>query len=109
MLMSYIKLNDILKKRGKTAVHISPASMNGARIKVLIGSCTHCAKLRDNVLEAAKKAGIPDSDIEVITDIAHIVRLGVITTPSLIVDGKLAICGKTLSVDEILPLIVPHE
>ena len=44
--MSYIKINDILKKRGKSPVRISPAAMEGARIKVLVGSCAHCAKLK---------------------------------------------------------------
>ena len=103
--MSYIKINDILKKRGKKPVRISPAAMEGARIKVLVGSCAHCAKLKDNVLEAAKRLDIPESDIEVVTDLARIVKMGVMVTPSLIVNGMIVSSGKALSAEEIIPLL----
>ena len=103
--MSYIKINDILKKRGKSPVRISPAAMEGARIKVLVGSCAHCAKLKDNVLEAAKVLGIPESDIEVVSDLARIVKMGVMVTPSLIVNGQIVSSGKALSVESIIPLL----
>lgn len=103
--MSYIKINDILKKRGKSPVRISPAAMEGARIKVLVGACAHCARLKDNVLEAAKRLDIPESDIEVVTDLARIVKMGVMVTPSLIVNGMIVSSGKALSVEEIIPLL----
>ena len=107
--MAYIKLNDILKKRGKSGVHINPAAVNGARIKVLIGNCSHCARLKDNVLSAARQLALPESDIEIVTDLARIVKLGVITTPALIVDGKLVSCGKTLTEEQLLPLLKRNE
>lgn len=103
--MSYIKINDILKKRGKSPVRVSHAAMEGARIKVLVGSCAHCARLKDNVLEAAKRLDISESDIEIISDLARIVKMGVMVTPSLIVDGRIVSSGKALSVDEIIPLL----
>lgn len=103
--MSYIKINDILKKRGKSPVRISPAAMEGARIKVLVGACAHCARLKDNVLEAAKRLDIPESDIEVVTDLARIVKMGVMVTPSLIVNGMIVSSGKALSAEEIIPLL----
>lgn len=97
--MAYIKINEILKKRGKKEAELITAAMGGARIKVLVGSCSHCAKLKDNVLLAARALDIPDSDIEIITDLARIVRMGVMTTPALIVDGRLVSVGKVLSVE----------
>ena len=103
--MSYIKINDILKKRGKNPVRISSAAMDGARIKVLIGSCAHCAKLKDNVFEAAKRLGMAQSEIEVISDLARMVKMGVMVTPSLIVNGQIVSSGKALSVDDIIPLL----
>ncbi len=57
--MAFIKINSILKKRGQNEVRIIPAAVNGARIKVLVGSCAHCAKLRNNVVAAMKQANIP--------------------------------------------------
>ena len=103
--MSYIKINDILKKRGKSPVRISPAAMEGARIKVLVGSCAHCARLKDNVLEAARRLNIPESNIEVVSDLARIVKMRVMVTPSLIVNGRIVSSGKALSVEEIIPLL----
>ena len=103
--MAFIKINSILKKRGQNEVRIIPAAVNGARIKVLVGSCAHCAKLRDNVVAAMKQANIPETELETISDLVKITRMGIITTPALIVDGKLLCCGKVLSVEELLPLL----
>ena len=100
--MAFIKINSILKKRGQNEVRIIPAAVNGARIKVLVGSCAHCAKLRDNVVAAMKQANIPETELETISDL---VKITIITTPALIVDGKLLCCGKVLSVEELLPLL----
>lgn len=103
--MAFIKINSILKKRGQNEVRIIPAAVNGARIKVLVGSCAHCAKLRDNVVAAMKQANIPETELETISDLVKITRMGIITTPALIVDGKLLCCGEVLSVEELLPLL----
>ena len=107
--MAFIKINSILKKRGQNEVRIIPAAVNGARIKVLVGSCAHCAKLRDNVIAAMKQANIPETELETISDLVKITRMGIITTPALIVDGKLLCCGKVLSVEELLPLLSERE
>lgn len=103
--MAFIKINSILKKRGQNEVRIIPAAVNGARIKVLVGSCAHCVKLRNNVVAAMKQANIPETELETISDLVKITRMGIITTPALIVDGKLLCCGKVLSVEELLPLL----
>ena len=103
--MAFIKINSILKKRGQNEVRIIPAAVNGARIKVLVGSCAHCAKLRNNVVAAMKQANIPETELETISDLVKITRMGIITTPALIVDGKLLRCGKVLSVEGLLPLL----
>lgn len=103
--MAFIKINSILKKRGQNEVRIIPAAVNGARIKVLVGSCAHCAKLRNNVVAAMKQANIPETELETISDLVKITRMGIITTPALIVDSKLLCCGKVLSVEELLPLL----
>lgn len=107
--MAFMKINSLLKKRGQTEVRLIPAAMSGARIKVLVGSCAHCAKLRDNVVAAMKQANIPESELETVSDLVKITRMGVITTPALIVDGKLLCCGKVLSVEELLPLLTQTD
>ena len=107
--MAYIKINDILRKRGKKEVRVVSAAQSGARIKVLIGGCAHCAKLRDNVLLAAKELEIPESQIEVVTDLARIARMGIMATPALIVDGRLVSIGKVLDAEAVKKLIAPAE
>ena len=54
---------------------------------------------------AMKQANIPETELETISDLVKITRMGIITTPALIVDGKLLCCGKVLSVEELLPLL----
>ena len=107
--MSYIKITDILKKRSNKEVRLIPAAIEGARIKVLIGGCSHCAKLRDNTLEAAAELGISDEEIEIVTDLARISRMGIMATPALIVDGTLVSTGKVLPVEEVKKLIAPKQ
>lgn len=52
-----------------------------------------------------KQANIPETELETISVLVKITRMGIITTPALIVDGKLLCCGKVLSVEELLPLL----
>lgn len=103
--MSYIKINEVLKRRGKEGTTLFSGALNGPRIKVLVGSCKHCLKLRDNVYSAAAVLGIDESEIEVVDDLQKLIRYGVMTTPSLIVDGKLVSTGKVLTSEQIQKLL----
>lgn len=107
--MSVIRINELLKKRGKPEVRIIRQACEGARVKVLVGTCQHCMKLKANTELAMQELGYPLSDMETISDLVRIAKLGIITTPALIVDGKLISCGKVLSVDEIKGFIAKKE
>ena len=100
--MAYVKVSDILKRRGKNAPSLvnKDKSEKPGGIRVCIGNCSHCAKLKTNVLTAAERLGIPDDRIETVTDIAQLMRMGIMTTPALIVNGKLVSIGKVLSPDQ---------
>ena len=69
-------------------------------IKVIGTGCEKCGKLYDNVLEALKELGVEEK-VERVDDLLEIVKLGVMTAPSLIVDGKLVVSGRIAKVDEI--------
>lgn len=107
--MAVIRINELLKKRGMPEVRIIPQACDGARIKVLVGTCKHCMKLKSNTELAMQELGYPLSDMETISDLVRIAKLGVITTPALIVEGKLVSCGKVLSVDEIKRFIAKKD
>ena len=54
-------------------------------IKVIGAGCETCGRLYDCVEEAVKETGL-DADLEKVEDLIEIVKLGVMTAPSLMVD-----------------------
>ena len=54
--------------------------------------------------EAVKELGI-DAEIEKIEDLIEIVKLGVLSAPSLMVDGEILVSGQTISVKRIKKLL----
>ncbi len=74
------------------------------KIQVLGTGCPKCKKLAANAEEAAKGLGL-DVEIEKVTDIDKIIDFGVMSTPSLAIDGKVVVVGKVPSVEEIRKLL----
>jgi small redox-active disulfide protein 2 len=74
------------------------------KIQILGTGCAKCKQLTANAEEAAREMGI-DFEIEKVTDIADIVRFGVMTTPALAVDGRVKLAGKVASPAEIQSLL----
>lgn len=73
-------------------------------IKVLGPGCPKCELLYENVVKALDELGIP-ADLVKIKDFMQIAAHGVLTTPGLVIDGKLVSQGKVLSVEEIKELL----
>ena len=65
-------------------------------VKVIGAGCPDCDKLKASTEEALKELGI-NAEIQRITTLKDIVLLGVMTAPSLLVDGKLIISGQAAS------------
>jgi len=80
------------------------AKFEGASVKVLGSGCSKC-----NQLEAATRAALEqlgmDAAIEHVTDFAKIAAYGVMTTPALVVDGKVVSYGKVLKTDEVVKIL----
>jgi small redox-active disulfide protein 2 len=64
-------------------------------IKVLGPGCANCSKMEEIAKTAVKELGI-EAKIEKITDIAQIAMHGILSTPGLIVNGKIKHSGKPL-------------
>ncbi len=64
-------------------------------IKVLGPGCANCHKMEEMAKQAVKELGI-EAKIEKITDIGQIAMHGILSTPGLIVDGKIKHTGKPL-------------
>lgn len=73
-------------------------------IKVIGTGCEKCGKLYENTLEAVKVAGV-EANIQRVEDLLDIVRLGVMSSPALMIDGKLVVAGRIAKVDEIRKLL----
>jgi small redox-active disulfide protein 2 len=74
-------------------------------IKVLGPGCANCLKMEEIAKQAVKELGIA-STVEKITDIGQIARHGILSTPGLIVNGKIKHTGKPLpSLDKVKELI----
>ncbi|MFA5056922.1 MAG: thioredoxin family protein [Opitutaceae bacterium] len=69
------------------------------KIQILGRGCTRCQKLATVAETAAKALGVP-YELQKITDPQEILRLGVMTTPALVVDGKVRLAGRVPSVEE---------
>ncbi|MGC9316365.1 MAG: thioredoxin family protein, partial [bacterium] len=49
-----------------------------------------------------------DCEIEKVTDITKIMSAGVMMTPAIVVDGKVVLCGKLPTENELKKLIIPN-
>lgn len=76
----------------------------GPGVKILGSGCAKC-----NTLEASTKAALAqlnmDTTIDHVTDFVQIAAYGVMTTPALVVDGKVVSYGKVLKTDEVVSLL----
>ena len=76
-------------------------------IKIIGSGCPDCSKLYDNTLAALRELGL-EAEVEKIGDLIEIVKLGVMSAPSLMIDGKLVVSGKVASQKEIVKLLKKH-
>ncbi|MBP6964682.1 MAG: TM0996/MTH895 family glutaredoxin-like protein [Armatimonadetes bacterium] len=74
------------------------------RIQILGTGCPKCKALMENAEIAIRQAGL-DIEIEKVTDLAEIMKFGVMMTPALAVDGEVKSAGKLLSPEEIARLL----
>jgi small redox-active disulfide protein 2 len=72
------------------------------QVQILGTGCAKCRQLMDNTRAAAQKLGI-DIELQKISDMAEIMKFGVLSTPGLVIDGRLITAGRLLKPDEILP------
>lgn len=73
-------------------------------IKILGPGCPRCKSLEKLTREVVEQNGI-DATITKIDDIMEIMKYGVMTTPALVVNGKVEIKGRVPTSDEIKQLL----
>ena len=74
------------------------------KIEILGTGCAKCTALEKVVKEAVSKIGGFHS-VEKVEDIMKIMEYQVVSTPGLVIDGKVVSTGKLLSVEEVIALM----
>ncbi len=74
------------------------------KIQILGTGCPKCKKLAENAEAAAKELGV-DYELEKVTQINDIMRMGVMVTPALAIDGEVKVAGKVASPDDIKAML----
>lgn len=73
-------------------------------IQILGPGCPKCRKLAENTEAAAKELGL-EYRFEKVTEINDIMKMGVMMTPALVVDGQVKMAGKVPAVDKIKEML----
>lgn len=76
-------------------------------IKVLGTGCAKCKTMESTVREVVAENNYPVEVVK-IDDIMQIMNYGVLSTPGLVIDEKVAISGRTASKEEVKKLIENH-
>jgi small redox-active disulfide protein 2 len=74
------------------------------RIQVLGTGCARCRAVAENARRAVAEAGI-EADVEEVQDVEVIMRMGVLMTPAVVIDGKVTAAGRLSSVEEIREMV----
>jgi small redox-active disulfide protein 2 len=69
-------------------------------VKVLGSGCRNCEVTAKAIAQAAKEAGV-EIELEKVTDLAQIMSFGVLSTPGVVIDGKVVHAGGIPGPDQI--------
>ena len=74
------------------------------KIEILGTGCTKCKTLYEAVQAAVTQKGVV-AEIVKVEDIPSIIKYGVMSTPALVIDGKLMFSGRVASTVEIVGML----
>ncbi len=77
-------------------------------IKVLGPGCMNCKTLEKRTVEALQELKMV-ADVEEVVDYQKIVSYGIMHTPGLVIDEKVAISGSVPTVEKIKELLLAHR
>ncbi|MGX5378302.1 thioredoxin family protein [Ligilactobacillus sp. LYQ135] len=79
-------------------------NVNDIDILVLGTGCPKCKKLAENTKQAIKDANLENKQFKYVTDPVLMAQLGIMSSPALLVNGKVMAKGELLSPEEIVKI-----
>jgi small redox-active disulfide protein 2 len=73
-------------------------------IQVLGSGCANCHKVEELVKQAVGQLGV-QANVELVTDMATIMRYGVMQTPGIVIDDKVVSTGRVPALSQVVTLI----
>ncbi len=71
------------------------------KIEILGSGCANCRRLEENAKKAVSELGMK-IEISKVTDMKKIIESGVMSTPAIVIDGKVKASGRIPDVKEIV-------
>ncbi|MCE5255382.1 MAG: thioredoxin family protein [Spirochaetaceae bacterium] len=71
------------------------------KVQILGSGCPKCKMLEQHAREAVAELRL-QAEVEKVTDFETIMGMGVMSTPALVVDGKVKSTGRVLTKDQIV-------
>jgi small redox-active disulfide protein 2 len=75
------------------------------KLEILGSGCANCQKLEAVTREAVADLAIDDAQVVKVTDMKDIMGYGVMSTPGLVIDGKVVSSGRVPSKAEVTSMI----
>jgi len=78
------------------------------KIQIFGSGCATCKKLYEATKITINKIKL-SAEVEYITDIQKMVELGLMQSPALVIDNKIAVAGRVPSISELKEIINKHQ
>ncbi|WMJ84656.1 thioredoxin family protein [Oscillospiraceae bacterium LTW-04] len=88
----------------KSMTQAESSKATGASVKILGSGCAKCNQLEAATKEALEQLGM-DTTVDHVSDFSQISAYGVMSTPALVVDGKVVAYGKVLKTEEVVKIL----
>jgi small redox-active disulfide protein 2 len=75
------------------------------KLEILGAGCANCHKLMAITEEVVHELGLTDAELVKVEDFPKIMAYGVMSTPALVIDGKVVVSGKVPSKAEMTSLV----